>query len=329
MAAAKSNRKVSIREKRLAEAIEILTAMQFGPKQRNETAAYTLLAILDLKPDSPWEDSQAPLCGITPIIDFIANAYKVRYAPNTRETIRDDAVKFFVEEGLFVRNPDNPNRPTNSGNTVYQIEPNALALLRKFGTNAWNSDLPEYLASKVQLKDEIHRKRNLARVPVTLPDRSQVALSPGGQNPLIKSIIEHFCPTFAPGATVLYIGDTENKFLHLEKESLAALGVTFDSAAKIPDVIVHFKSRNWLLLIEAVTSAGPVDGKRRKELKELFAGCKAGLVFVTAFENRRTMQTFVSQIAWESEVWIADAPDHMIHFNGDRFLGPYPDVMPQ
>ncbi|MFM2217571.1 MAG: hypothetical protein RL240_1889 [Planctomycetota bacterium] len=329
MAAAKSNRNANSRRKRLAEAIAILTAMQFGPKQRNDTAAYTLLAILDLPPDAPWEDAQAPLRGITPIIDFIANSYGVRYAPNTRENIRDDAVKFFVEEGLIVRNPDNPNRPTNSGSTVYQIEPNALTLLRKFETNDWDIQLHEYLASKTHLKNEIHRNRDLTRVPVTLPNRSQVSLSPGGQNPLIKAIIEHFCPTFAPGGTVLYIGDTENKFVHLEKDSLAALGVALDSAAKIPDVIVHFASRNWLLLIEAVTSAGPVDGKRRKELKELFAGCKAGLVFVTAFESRRTMQTFVSQIAWESEVWIADAPDHMIHFNGERFLGPYPDVMPQ
>lgn len=146
---------------------------------------------------------------------------------------------------------------------------------------------------------------------------------------LIKAIIEHFCPAFAPGGVVLYIGDTENKFVHLETAGLAALGVTLDSAAKIPDVIVHYRAMNWLLLIEAVTSAGPVDGKRRKELKDLFAGCKAGLVFVTAFETRRTMQTFVSHIAWESEVWIAEDPDHMIHFHGERFLGPYPDVMPK
>ena len=72
-----------------------------------------------------------------------------------------------------------------------------------------------------------------------------------------------------------------------------------------------------------------MDGKHSRELKELFAGCKAGLVFVTAFETRRIMQTFLSQIAWESEVWIAEDPDHMIHFDGERFLGPYPDVIPQ
>lgn len=146
---------------------------------------------------------------------------------------------------------------------------------------------------------------------------------------LIKAIIEQFCPIFTPGGVVLYIGDTENKFVHLEAKSLASLEVALDSAAKIPDVIVHYKAKNWLLLIEAVTSAGPVDGKRRKELKTLFAGCKAGLVFVTAFETRRSMQSFLSHIAWESEVWIAEDPDHMIHFNDERFLGPYPDATPQ
>lgn len=323
------SKKVRNRKKRLAETIEALTALQFGPKQRNETAAYTLLALLDLQPDAAWADAQAPLRGITPIIQFIATAYGNRYAPNTRETIRDDAVKFFVEEGLLLRNPDDPVRPTNSGKTVYQIEPSALALFRKFGTPAWTTALAGYLTSREALKHEISRKRDLARVPVTLPDGNQVALSPGGQNPLIKAIIENFCPAFAPGGLVLYIGDTENKFVHLEANSLNALGVTLDSSAKIPDVIVHDTKRNWLLLIEAVTSAGPVDGKRRKELKDLFAGCKAGLVFVTAFETRRIMQSFVSQIAWESEVWIAEDPNHMIHFNGERFLGPYPDVMPR
>ncbi len=302
--------------------------MQFAPKQRNETAAYTLLALLGLQCDSSLSAAQAPLCGITPIIGFIAGSYGVRYAPNTRETIRDDAVKFFVESGLLLRNPDDPERPTNSGKTVYHIEPSALALLRKFGSPDWPDALQQYLASREDIKNEIARKRNLARVPVTLPDGSQVALSPGGQNPLIKAIIEQFCPAFAPGGVVIYIGDTENKFVHLETENLAMLGVTLDSAAKIPDVIVHFAAKNWLLLIEAVTSAGPVDGKRRKELKDLFAGCKAGLVFVTAFETRRTMQSFLSHIAWESEVWIAEDPDHMLHFDGKRFLGPYPDVMP-
>lgn len=308
--------------------MDALTALEFRPRQRNETAAHTLLAMLDLRPGSSWSEAEAPLRGITPIIDFVAEAYGLRYAPNTRETIRDEAVKFFVEAGLLLRNPDHPGRPTNSGKTVYQIEPSALALLRTYGTSEWPALLQVYLASRQEIQNEVQRRRTLARVPVTLPDGSQVALSPGGQNPLIKSVIEQFCPAFAPGGEVLYIGDAENKFVYLQVDALAALGITLDAAAKIPDVIVHHRPRGWLLLIEAVTSAGPVDGKRRKELKELFAGSRAGLVFVTAFETRRAMQSFVSQIAWESEVWIADDPDHLIHFNGERFLEPYPDAMP-
>jgi hypothetical protein len=325
----KPNRSDKPKKQKLSETGEILSALQFGPKQRNETAVYTLLALLDLRPDVPWEEAQAPLRGITPVIDFVAEVYGVRYAPNTRETIRDDAVKFFVEAGLLLRNPDNLDRPTNSGKTVYQIEPSALALLRKFGSKEWAAALEKYLSSRERIRHEIARNRDLARVPVTLPNGSRVALSPGGQNPLIKAIIEKFCPAFAPGGVVIYIGDTENKFVHLEAEALKSLGVTMNSAAKIPDVIVHYTAKNWLLLIEAVTSAGPVDGKRRRELKELFAGCKAGLVFVTAFETRRVMQSFLSRIAWESEVWIAEDPDHMVHFNGERFLGPYPDVLPK
>ena len=146
--------------------------------------------------------------------------------------------------------------------------------------------------------------------------------------PLIKQIIEEFCPRFTPGATVVYIGDAESKFLHLEAAYLGGLGVVIAPSAKMPDVVLHDTQRNWLLLVEAVTSAGAVDWKRRNELKELFKGCKAGLVFVTAFETRRAMQTFLPLISWETEVWVAEAPDHLIHFDGERFLGPYPDVMP-
>ncbi len=145
---------------------------------------------------------------------------------------------------------------------------------------------------------------------------------------LLKAIIEVFCARWSPGAAILGIRDPKRKVVHLHSKAVAALGVTLDSAAKLPDVIIHHKAKNRLFLIEAVIKASPVDEKRRKELQDLFADSKAHLVFITAFETRRTMQTFVSHIAWETEVWIAEAPDHMIHFNGERFLGPYPDVMP-
>jgi hypothetical protein len=145
---------------------------------------------------------------------------------------------------------------------------------------------------------------------------------------LIKAVIERFCPRFMPGTVVLYVGGGKTEFLQPGSADLSDLGVNLNNAAKMPDVVVYDPQRNWLVLIEAVIGAGPVDGKRRMELKELFKDSSAGLVFITAFETRRVMQTFVSQISWESEVWIAEIPDHLIHFNGERFLGPYPDAMP-
>jgi len=328
MPVGKFRHNASAAKRKLKEAVEILTALAFRPKQRNEMAAHVLLALLDLNPATPWSGASSPLRGITPIIEFIAQSYRLRYAPNTRETIRDEAVKYFVESGLVLRNPDNPARPTNSGNTVYQIEPSALALLRSFGTSAWQTNLTDYLTGQSQIRGEIERDRAMARIPVRLPNGESVTISPGGQNPLIRLVIEEFCSRFASGATVVYIGDAENKLLHLDAVYLENLGVVIAPSAKMPDVVVHDKGRNWLLLIEAVTSAGPVDGKRRKELKDLFAGCKAGLVFVTAFVDRAAFIRFAGHIAWETEVWWASEPDHILHFNGERFLGPYPDVMP-
>lgn len=329
MARSKQSGLAAARKAKLRDAIEILRTLGFSTRQSNEVAGYTLLALLDLKPLQPWNEAAEPLRGITPVIDFVAEAYGVRYAPNTRETIRDEAVKYFVEAGMLIRNPDDPNRPTNSGKTVYQIEPTAFELFRTFGTLEWSGKLKSYLGARKRIRKELFRERKLSRIPVKLPSGETVTISPGGQNPLIKTVIEEFCPRFVPGGTVVYIGDAEDKFLHLDADYLHRRGVTIPAPAKMPDVVVHDTKRNWLLLIEAVTSAGPVDGKRRKELKDLFAGCNAGLVFVTAFSTREVMRSFLTQISWETEVWVAEDPEHLIHFNGERFLGPYPDVMPK
>jgi hypothetical protein len=317
------------KRQQIAAARTLLHHLGFGERQSNELSALVLLTLAGLAPKRAWASASAPLLGITPIIDSIAENFGTRYAPNTRETIRDEAVKFFTEAGLLLRNPDRPDRPTNSGLTVYQLEPSALTLLQRYGTPEFPALLTRYLASRAALLAEIHRHRRSVRVTAKLSDGRDLSLSAGGQNPLIKSVLEHFLPIFIPGGIVLYVGDTETKFLHLDTPSLAKLGVTLDAAAKMPDVVIHDVRRNWLVLVEAVTSTGWVDGKRRMELKELFRESTAGLVFVTAFATRRAMQTHIGLLSWETEVWIAEFPEHMIHLNGSRFLGPYPDVLPR
>lgn len=314
-------------KQRKNEAVEVLKLLGFGPRQSNDTAAYTLLALLDLDAERVWEKAGNPMRGITPIIEFIYQNFGVKYAPNTRETVRDEAVKYFVEAGILIRNPDDPARPVNSGKTVYQVEVNALELFRSFGSKTWVRRLKKYMAKREKIRSELTGKRKLTRIPVKLPGEKIVTLSAGGQNPLIKQVIEEFCSRFTPGCVIVYIGDAENKFLYMESDYLKRLGVVIEPSAKMPDLIAHDMKRNWLLIVEAVTSAGPIDMKRRMELKYLFKGCSAGLVFVTAFENRWSFGRFQNIISWETEVWIAEDPDHIIHFDGEKFLGPYPDVM--
>lgn len=310
-------------EKKIKEALTILNDLGLPKQQQNERSALTLLSLLGLKPADTWEKAYDPLMGITPMMDFFQEYYGKRYAPNTRETVRRQTVHQFMQAALIIANADRPSRPTNSPKAVYQIELSALTLLKSSGKPEWKAYLDQYLQTVNTLKKLYAREREMRRLPVNLENGQEIRLSPGGQNILVKKIIDDFCPLFTPGCSVIYVGDTQVKWAYFNSDALASLGVEIQEHGKMPDVVVHHVEKNWLVLIEAVTSHGPVNPKRRQELKELFSGSTAGLVFVTAFLDRRAMLKYLNDISWETEVWIAESPTHLIHFNGERFLGPY------
>ena len=307
----------------LAEALAAMEQLNVPHEQQNDRSALTLLALSGMRPGMPWAQAENPLLGITEIMDYMRDVFGKRYKPNTRETIRRQTVHQFVQMGLVIQNPDDPSRPVNSPYNRYRIDDHALGLIQKIGTDAWAADLPNYLAAIEPMQLLRVQERLMTRIPVSLPDGREKTLSAGGQNHLIKRIVEEFCPRFTPGGYVAYLGDAEQKLAGEDQAYLAGLGIDVDEHGKMPDVIVHMPNRNWLFIIEAVTSHGPIGLKRHNELKTLFANSTAGLVFVTAFETRRVMGQYLAQIAWETEVWVAEAPTHMIHFDGERFLGPY------
>lgn len=309
--------------KRIEEASKVLTLFGLPKEQTNERAALTLLALLELTPTSQWSEAGNPLRGVTPIMEFVAKHYGKQWAPNTRETVRRFTLHQFQEAGLVQANPDKPARPVNSPAYCYQVPDDTRDLLRTFGTRAWDTRVVTYLTSNPSLKAKYASERAMARIPLRRIGDSDESLSPGGQNELIRDILNQFCPLFTPGGSRLYVGDADRKWRADEQAALSALGVTVDSHGRMPDVVIHDKKKNWLVLIEAVTSHGPVNAKRHGELKELFKTSTAPLVFVTAFRDRATFRKYVSEIAWETEVWVAESPTHMIHFNGERFLGPY------
>ena len=229
----------------------------------------------------------------------------------------------FVQAGVARYNPDKPDRPVNSPKAVYQISPETLVLLKTYGTKDWLPSLKEYLSISKTLAERYAKAWEVKLVPVQIEPGKEITISPGEHSELIKAIVERFAPAFTPGAVLVYVGDTGEKWGYFDEKLLSKLGVTVDSHGKMPDVVLSLPGRNWLILVESVTSHGPVDAKRHVELARLFASAKAGLVYVSAFPSRSVMTRYLGEIAWETEVWVAEDPTHMIHFNGPRFLGPY------
>lgn len=308
---------------RIDEALEILRAVGMPRAQLNERSALCLLALLDVRPDTNWSAAQAPLMGITPIMDWSRDNYDKDYAPNTRETFRRQSMHQFVEAGIALYNPDDPERPVNSPKAVYQARPEFLALVKQYETESWDADLADYLAQNQTLTEKYARSREQILVPVNISDDLVLKLSSGEHSLLIKAIIEDFGPRFAPGSKLLYVGDTGSKFGHYDEEYLAKLGIKLNNHGKMPDVVLYREDKNWLYLVESVTSHGPVDGKRYSELEALFGASSADLVYVTALPSRSYLTRFLPVIAWETEVWVSDSPSHLIHFNGDKFMGPH------
>jgi len=310
-------------QRKIQEALAILKALGMPRGQQNDRSALTLLALLDLKPSGAWNEIDRPLMGITPIMEYTREHYGREYAPNTRETFRRQTMHQFVEAGIALHNPDDPARPVNSPHACYQLSGEAAGVVRTFGTDAWDATLGAWLAQRRTLAEKWARDRAMQMVPVTVAPEREILLTPGAHSELIRDIIASFAPRFAPGAEVIYVGDTGEKAGYFEEGRLAELGVAVDRHGKMPDVILYFAQKEWLLLIESVTSHGPVDAKRHNELARLFADAKPGLVYVTAFPDRTVMGRYLAEISWETEVWCADAPSHLIHFDGERFLGPY------
>lgn len=306
------------------EASEILKSLGLPAKQQNERSALTLLALAGLEEGTPWADAQQPLLRIWDIMGWMRDKYNKDYAANSRETIRRQTIHQFEQARLVNRNPDDPSRPTNSGDTKYQLTDEAAVVLRAFGTDGFSTACEAFIQQHGSLTAAYQRSRDMLKVPVTMPGGGQIELSPGVHNELQRHIIEGFAPRFAPGSIVLYVGDTAEKRLVVATDRLQELGIPEMNHDKLPDVVLYDEKRNWLFLIEAVTSHGPVSPKRHAELETALKDSKAGRVYVTAFMDFAGFKKYAAEIVWESEVWIADFPEHMIHFNGDKFLGPYP-----
>lgn len=318
-------------ENLVRQALQILEALGVPldglTERRKEKMAKAFLAVAGLTPAMAWRDVQdndnhRQLLS-RQVIAFMNAHLGEAIADSSYDDIRRKDLVLPEQALIVLKSAKNPDANTNDGTRGFALNPLAAKAVRAFGTPQWDKSVAAFLEGRTTLAQELRRDRDLARVPVKIKDGLALAFSPGKHNVLQKHVIENFLPIFGFGAEVLYVGDTANKSLFLDQAGLTAIKFFELSHDKLPDVVAYSRKKNWLYLIEAVTTANPITELRRKTLKALTQDCEADVIFITAFPDRATYRKFAKDIAWETEVWIADAPEHMIHFNGDKFLGPY------
>lgn len=295
--------------------------------RRKEKMAKAFLSVGGLSPGMDWteikdNDDQYQLLSRQVIAHMNAH-WGENISSGSYDDIRRKDLILPVEAFIILNSAKNRNANTNDGTRGFAINPLAAKTIRMFGTIGWEKSIEEFIQDRPTLAALMRKNRDLARIPIQIKERLTLEFSAGGHNDLQKSIIEKFLPIFGCGSVVLYVGDTAKKDLFLDKDGLEKI-VFFELAHdKLPDVIAYSPTKNWLYLIEAVTTANPITELRRSVLRRAAKNCTADLIFITAFPDRNTYRKFSKDIAWETEVWIADAPEHMIHFNGNKFLGPH------
>lgn len=312
---------------KIDDAKEILKALGLPPKQQNEVAACTLLALANIKESTPWSRAARRPMRIHDMIVFTNDEYRVPsgkepYKENTRETFRRQAIHQFEQARVVDRNVSDSGLATNSPRTQYALSESALQVIRSYPTPSFPKEAAAFQANHGSLLAVYSAKKKMNLVPVLMADGTKLVLSPGKHNELQAAIVTEFAARFAPGSSLLYLGDTAKKTLVMDETTLKAIGVPITKHDKLPDVVLFDAKRNWLFLIEAVTSHGPVSPKRKVEMEKVLGTCKAERIYVSAFPDFKEFRRHIDDIAWETEVWIGENPDHMIHFNGDKFLGP-------
>ena len=302
---------------KINEARELLKMLGMPKTQQADICCYVLLAMAGIKPDTLWKDAGNEWIRIHDIIQFANTYYGSTYAENSRETFRKQALHHFRNAALVEDN----GKATNSPNYRYRLTEETLQMVRTFQTSEWQKSVSRFLEYHEKLVDMYASKKKMTMMPVRI-NGADFQFSIGRHNELQKAIIQEFAPRFAPNSECLYVGDTIEKDLVKNVDKLKELGFEITLHDKMPDVVLYREDKDWIYFVESVTSVGPMDAKRILEITEMTKSVAAGKIFVTAFLDFRTYKRFSENLAWETEVWIAEMPEHMIHLNGDKFLGP-------
>ena len=293
--------------------------------RRMERMALAFLAVADVSGPGRWavlkDETSGRSLRTRDIIVYINAHFGENISSGSYDDIRRKDLLLPTQAHIVVSTGSGSAR--NDSTRGYAISVEFADIIRQFHVSAWDQPVRIFMESRSRLSEELYLERSVPRIPIRLPSGEEIQFSLGDHNILQKAVVEEFLPRYGYGAEVLYIGDTAKKFLVFQEERLQQLKFFQLGHGELPDVVAYSEEKNWLYLIEAVHSSGPISPTRLLNLKRLTSSCTADVIYMTAFLDRTTFRKFTADIAWETEVWIASDPDHLIHFNGDKFLGPF------
>lgn len=299
----------------------ILKKLGMDEERYNDRSCMVFLALAKLDNNSNWKSATNDMLGTRAIMDWIAEKFDVEYKPNSRETIRRFTLHQFVQGGIVEENHDNPSRPINSPKWNYRLTEETLNVIQNYKTNNFDRFVIEFNKLHDKWIDEYKKTRS--EFEYTVFDNNNIKLSSGGQNILIKSIIEKFCPRFAKNCNLVYVDDTNKNNGIIDKHIFDDININLLKHGKAPDLILYNKKMKWVYIIEACSSGGPIDVTRINEFNQMLNKCPYQKIFISCFPTRKVMQKYFSLLAWETEAWCADSPDHLIHLDGEKYFSPY------
>jgi site-specific DNA-cytosine methylase len=305
------------------------------PMHKNRTA-WALLAVAHLRPQDAWSDAKSYLDdGITKplsqreILKYWNAHYETQYADSSYDDVKRKNLIHLEAAGLVQASSRNPEAAINDPTRGHSLTSTGLKLLHTYGTPQWDAAVEKYTEDRPSLRVQDETRRKLSVVKISTLDGQNLEFSAGAHNDLIKACVEQFLGRFAHGSQVLFLADAakkkgyDDRKLYLPQKFLDLKIPEFKKGQKLVDIVAYSSEKNWLYLIEAVHSSNPLTPLRHEGLKKHFQNSNAGRVYVTAFNSRKDFKKWAADVSWETEVWIAEEPDHLIHFNGNRFLGPH------
>lgn len=291
-----------------------------------EKMAMALLAAGDVKKSSDWSKIKSANdgYGITTkqCIDFYNTYLDENMSKGSYDYVLRDGLNKLIIGGIVDRSK--PEANLSDSTRGYRISAEYARIICKFGQSDWEKQVEIFNKTHKTYQERINQIRDIPQITVRTVDGKEFQLKDGEHNLIQQQVITEFLPRFGYGATVLYCGDSDNKYGVInEKDKLEEIGIHDLSQGKLPDVVAYSEEKDWIYLIEAYHTSNPITPERKFELEEMVGENAEKCIFITAFQSNESYRSCTEELAWETEIWIATNPDHMIHRNGCRFMGPY------